>query len=145
VGSEKITKPSIGFGHSASHAKDKLKEELKVFFKPEFLNRLNEIIMFDNFNIGDLIKITKLETHKLQEKLIYKNIKISLTPSLNKYISEEAEKEKMGARPIQRLIQKNIENKLSTLLLNKDLTENQSISFSFIKGEVVYKIKEEEV
>jgi ATP-dependent Clp protease ATP-binding subunit ClpA len=64
---------------------------------------------------------------------------------LNKYISEEAEKEKMGARPIQRLIQKNIENKLSTLLLNKDLTENQSISFSFIKGEVVYKIKEEEV
>ena len=145
VGSEKITKPSIGFGHSASHAKDKLKEELKVFFKPEFLNRLNEIVMFDNFNIGDLIKITKLEIHKLQEKLIYKNIKISLTPSLNKYISEEAEKEKMGARPIQRLIQKNIENKLSTLLLNKELTENQSISFSFIKGEVVYKIKEEEV
>ena len=144
VGSEKITKPSIGFGHSPSHAKDKLKEELKVFFKPEFLNRLNEIIMFDNFSIEDLIKITKLEVNKIQEKLKNKNIKISTTPSLNKYISEQAEKEKMGARPIQRLIQKNIENQLSNLLLNKDLTENHSIKFSLIKGEVVYKIKEEE-
>jgi ATP-dependent Clp protease ATP-binding subunit ClpC len=143
VGSEKIIKPSIGFGNSTDHAKDKLKEELKVFFKPEFLNRLNEIIMFDNFSIKELMQITKLEMNKIQEKLKIKNINISLTPSLNKHISEQAEKEKMGARPIQRLIQKNIENKLSTLLLSKELTENQSIKFFINKGEITYKIKEE--
>lgn len=142
VGSEKISKPSIGFSKSASHARDKLKEELKVFFKPEFLNRLNEIIMFEDFGLESLVDITKLEISKISNRLKDKKITISSTPSFNKYIANLAEKEKMGARPIQRLIQKNIENELSTLLLNKTLIKNQDIKFSLIKGEVSYKIKE---
>ena len=142
VGGEKIAKPSIGFGQSSSCAQDKLKEELKVFFKPEFLNRLNEIIMFDNFQIEDLVTITKLEISKLKSKLVDRNIKLSTTPSFNKYIAEQAVKEKMGARPIQRLIQKTIENELSILILDQSLTENQEIKFSIKKEEVIYSIKE---
>lgn len=142
VGGEKISKPSIGFSNSSSGSQDKLKEELKVFFKPEFLNRLNEIIMFDNFKLEDLVKITKLEISKLKNKLSGRNIKLSTTPSFNKYIAQKAEKEKMGARPIQRLIQKNLENKLSVLLLDQSLIENQEIIFSFQKEEVAYSIKE---
>ena len=51
----------------------------------------------------------------------------------------------MGARPVKRLIQKHIENKLSKLILGKELKDNQSIKFSFAKNEIIYKITEEEV
>lgn len=142
VGSEKIIKQSIGFASSPSHEEEKLKEELKVFFRPEFLNRLNQIILFKDFEEGDMLKITKLEISKIQNKLKHKNIKISSTASLNKFISKEASKEKLGARPIQRLIERHIENALSTLILEKTLTENQIVKFSLSKGEVIFSIKE---
>ena len=146
IGSEKAAKPNIGFGQSDSEqvAKDKLFQELKTFFRPEFLNRLNEIILFNDFDVEQLTKIVKLEASKVADKLIDKNIKMSITPKVATYIAEQAVKEKMGARPIKRIIQKLIENQLSTLLLSKELPENSSIKFSLIKGELKYKITEEE-
>jgi ATP-dependent Clp protease ATP-binding subunit ClpC len=147
IGSEKAAKPNIGFGQSDSEsvAKDKLFQELKTFFRPEFLNRLNEVILFNDFDVKELAKIVKLEASKVSDKLIHKNIKMSITPSVSTYIAEQAAKEKMGARPIRRIIQKLIENQLSTLLLSKQLPENSTIKFSLIKGELEYKITEEEV
>jgi ATP-dependent Clp protease ATP-binding subunit ClpB len=70
---------------------------------------------------------------------------MSITPKVAAHIAELAAKEKMGARPIKRIIQKLIENQLSTLLLSKQLPENSTIKFSLIKGELKYKITEEEV
>jgi len=147
IGSEKAAKPNIGFGQSDTEqvAKDKLFTELKTFFRPEFLNRLNEVILFNNFDVKGLTKIVKLEVSKVSDKLANKNIKMSITPKAATYIAEQAAKEKMGARPIQRIIQKLIENQLSTLLLSKELPENSTIKFSLIKGELEYKITEEEV
>jgi ATP-dependent Clp protease ATP-binding subunit ClpC len=147
IGSEKAAKPNIGFGQSDSEqvAKDKLFQELKTFFRPEFLNRLNEIILFSDFDLEQLTKIVKLEASHVANKLVDKNIKMSITPKVATHIAELAAKEKMGARPIKRIIQKLIENQLSTLLLSKELPENSTIKFSLIKGELKYKITEEEV
>lgn len=147
IGSEKISKPSIGFGSpiGETEAMDKLKNELKTFFRPEFLNRLNEIILFKNFEAKDISKIVKLEAEKLSDKLRDRNIKISITPKVSSFIAESAALEKMGARPVKRLIQKHIENKLSKLILSKELKDNQNIKFSFTKNEIIYKITEEEV
>jgi len=146
IGSEKISKPSIGFGSpiGETEAMNKLKDELKTFFRPEFLNRLNEIILFKNFEAKDISKIVKLESDKLSYKLKDKNIKISITPKVSSFIAENAALEKMGARPVKRLIQKYIENKLSKLILSKELRDNQNIKFSFIKNEIIYKITEAE-
>lgn len=147
IGSEKAAKPNIGFSQSDTEqvAKDKLFTELKTFFRPEFLNRLNEVILFNDFDAQGLTKIVKLEVSKVSDKLANKNIKMSITPKAATYIAEQAAKEKMGARPIQRIIQKLIETQLSTLLLSKELPENSAIKFSLIKGELKYKITEEEV
>ncbi len=144
IGSEKVAKPYIGFGEKSSPTKDmeKLKEELKTFFRPEFLNRLNEIILFKNFSTKDIQDITKIEINHLSSKLSCKKIKLSITPKVCKLIAEKAEEEKMGARPIKRLIQKNIENKLSKLILSKELKENQEIKFSVLKDSIVYNITE---
>ena len=146
IGSEKAAKPNIGFAQADSNsiAQEKLKTELKSFFSPEFLNRLNEIVLFNDFGIKELLKITNLEIKNVANKLVDKNIKLSATPKVSLYIAEKAIVEKMGARPIKRIIQKLIENKLSTLILDKSLASNSSIKFSIIKGELEYKITEEE-
>ena len=67
------------------------------------------------------------------------------TPSVCRLLAQKAIDEKMGARPIKRLIQKNIENELSRLILDKSLHENTSIKFSVSKDELKYTITEEEV
>lgn len=146
IGGEKAAKPNIGFGGAESTdniAKDKLKTELKAFFKPEFLNRLNEIVLFNDFELDELIKISKLEMDNLGKKLQEKNIELSFTRGVLKYISEKAIQEKMGARPIKRIIQKLIENELSRLILSKTLPDGGSIKFSLRKNELDYKITEE--
>lgn len=147
IGSEKAAKPNIGFSQedTVTVARDKLKSELKVFFRPEFLNRLNEIVMFNDFDVEQLTKIVKLEISKVADKLTEKNIKMSATPKVYRCIAEQAVKEKMGARPIKRIIQKLIENKLSKLLLSKELCDGSSIKLSIVKGELEYNITEEEV
>lgn len=134
----------IGFNQleSGDQIKQKLIAELKVFFKPEFLNRLNEIILFQDFNIDQLKKIVKLEINNVSEKLKDRKISIRATPSFVNYIATEAVKQKMGARPVKRLMQKNLENELSKLLLSKELDDNQQIKFSYLKEKVSFKIKE---
>ena len=96
IGSEQVAKPSIGFGGSSSptEAMDKLKIELKKFFRPEFLNRLNEIILFKDFEEEDLVKITKLEITELANKLYNKKIKLSVTPKACRFLANLAAEEK---------------------------------------------------
>jgi ATP-dependent Clp protease ATP-binding subunit ClpA len=73
-----------------------------------------------------------------------KGISFSATPSLVKHISEQAIKEKMGARPIKRILQKSIENELSRLILSKTLQDGSLIKFKYLRGNIEYDIKEEE-
>ena len=100
--------------------------------------------MFNSFGIEELSKITKLELEKVAAKLEDKGISMSATPSVYRLLAQKAVDEKMGARPIKRLIQKNIENELSRLILDKSLHENTSIKFSVSNNELKYTIKEEE-
>ena len=145
IGSEKASKPNIGFGQSSvgSMEIDKLKAELKGVFRPEFLNRLNEIILFKDFDLPQLIQICKLEFNKVCDKLKDREISLSATPKVFEHISTKAHEEKMGARPIKRIIQKLIENQLSKLILGKELKENSEIKFSISKNNIKYEIKEE--
>ena len=146
IGSEKAAKPFIGFQElkdSPSLDKDKLKSELKTFFKPEFLNRLTEIIVFEEFDKSSIDKISKLELNAIVQKLNHKNIEMSFTPGVIKYISELAIKEKMGARPIKRIIQKNIENILSNLILDESIVSGSKIKFRALRGALKYDIREE--
>jgi ATP-dependent Clp protease ATP-binding subunit ClpC len=148
IGSEKAAKPFIGFQDNAKTSgldKDKLKSELKTFFKPEFLNRLTEIIVFEEFEQSSIEKIAKLELNMVAEKLSIKNIEMEYTPSVYKYIASLAIKEKMGARPIKRIIQKNIENVLSSLILDESIIAGSLIKFKVSRDALKYDITEVKV
>jgi len=146
VGSEKLDKASVGFStDTSSSSLDKIKSELKTYFKPEFLNRLNEVIVFEDFDIAQLGQIARLDLQDLDNKLFHKNISISVTPKAIRHIAEVAHAEKMGARPIKRLIQKFIENDLSKMLLSNKLPQGSVVKFSLCKGKIINNATEEEV
>jgi ATP-dependent Clp protease ATP-binding subunit ClpC len=141
--------PSMGFnrasGDEKKEIKEKVVEEAKKLLRPEFVNRVNEVIIFHKFKEEDYKKIITLELRDLRQKLKKKGVKLKMTASIMKHLSRIAQEENLGARPIKRAIQVNIENKLSELLVSKELDMDKSISFSCKNGEVKYSIKEEQV
>jgi ATP-dependent Clp protease ATP-binding subunit ClpC len=145
VGTELLDKASLGFsqGQESKMSKNKLKEELKKTFKPEFLNRLSDIILFQHFDEGSMRKIVRLEINKIKEKLKGRSISMKATPAFIKIISELAISEKSGARPVNRLLQKNMENTLSELLLGGELKDGDEVTFYARSGKIQSKVKEE--
>ncbi len=143
IGAEQLETNHIGFApNSDSHKEDLVTKELKKTFKPEFINRLSQIILFNDFNKEDLKKIIKIEVSKIGDKLFDKNIKVKATPSLVNYIQSLCIEEKLGARPIKRLIEKNIENPLSELILSKKVISNQIVTFGYARKKVTISIRE---
>ena len=150
IGSDFFDKStSMGFNTSQKDEKEEIREKVlaqaKVLLRPEFVNRMTEVVLFHKFNDENFRKIIHLEMKALKDKLKKKGVKLKLTASIVKHLAEESKKEDLGARPIKRAIQTIIENKLSELLLSKELEMDRSITFSFKKGEVCYSIKEEQV
>ena len=144
VGGEKLSKQAIGFSQQEENRSQNIvKDELKSFFRPEFINRLTDIVVFEEFKKDELKKIVKLEIGKIEDKLSNKNISIKTTAYFVQMIIDLSSEEKMGARPLKRLIETHVENKLAELILSKKLTHDQTISFGFSGGSVKYSIKEE--
>ena len=130
-----------GFVHNASNNKKSiLEKELKKKFAPEFLNRIDKIIYFNNLTEDNLKNIVKLEINKFNSRL--NNIKYNITYSNDviNYLHKEAIKKKeFGARPIIRLIQDNLEDKITDLMLSHDYKPHYTFSASCVGNQVVVR------
>ena len=139
--SEKL--PSLGFNFSESSQKEqyenKVNEEARKFFKPEFLNRVNEIIVFNSFSDEDYKQILNLEFDKINNRAQKKGITIKYDASFESFILEELRKENYGARLIKRLLQKHIENQLSLDIVKKKIKTKDCIEFYIKEQNVFYK------
>ncbi|MFM2124781.1 MAG: hypothetical protein RL328_1232, partial [Acidobacteriota bacterium] len=117
-------KSPIGFSTGATPAKveDQVMGEVKKAFNPEFLNRLDEVILFTSLEEDDLLKITYLLTDQINKNLAAKEIKIRLNESAAKYIVQKTCTDRSyGARPLRRALQKYIEDPLSEALIQGSL------------------------
>jgi len=143
IGAKKASEFSGGVGFTTNEAANKksiIEKELKKKFTPEFLNRINKIVYFNNLTDNNLRDIVILELNKLNNKLNNINYNIIYSDNVVDYIHVRAVKEKeFGARPIIRLIQNNIEDKLTDLLLENDYDKNYTFSASCENDEVVIK------
>ena len=117
---------SIGFGKSTID-KDKVETALKQIFRPEFLNRVDEIISFDSLTKEQLLQIVDLLLAHTQEALDNKNIKLDVTEEAKKYILEKGTDLKYGARPLRRAIQRYIEDEISEMILKGELKQYQTV------------------
>ncbi len=123
LGTEYVKKSgSLGFlqqktDNEEREAHDKIEKALKGTFRPEFLNRVDEIIMFSPLSLEDMERIVDLQLKEVQERLTEYNINVELTEAARKWLANEGYDPAFGARPLRRAIQKHVESPLSVELL----------------------------
>lgn len=109
---------TMGFGADDSDKKSEVIREASKIFKPEFLNRLDDIIVFNSFGENEISKIVINELEELKSKLSKSNLSIKYSKSAVTLITEEVMKKKDGARPVKKFIRYNIENNAAPLIIN---------------------------
>lgn len=122
------------------YKRDTLKKELKKFFTPEFLNRIDEVIIFNSLGKDEVKKIVKLELDKLSNRLNGLNYNITFDETILELISEVGFDETYGARPIKRAIQDKIEDFVSEEIIKGNVMENTP--YSLVSVEKVVKFKD---
>ncbi|NPB05631.1 MAG: AAA domain-containing protein, partial [Aquificae bacterium] len=126
-------------------AKEKVLEELKMRFRPEFLNRIDEIITFKPLTMKELLQIVDLLIKRVNERLAEKNMRIELTEEAKKELARRGYDPAFGARPLRRTIQKYIETPLADYILEGKFKEGDTIVVDYDKEkkEFVFMTKEE--
>ena len=131
---------SIGFGNSMMN-KNKIMDSLKDVFRPEFLNRVDEIVTFDPLTNEQLLQIVDLMLNDTVKALSDKDIKMNMTESAKNYILEKGTDIKFGARPLRRAIQRYVEDELSEMILRQQLLDGQTVNIDFADGNLKFEVK----
>lgn len=132
---------SIGFGSSTELKKNKILESMKEVFRPEFLNRIDEIICFNALTENELNQIITLMINDTQKILNDRNIKINISESGKKYLIEKGTDIKYGARPLRRAVQRYLEDELSDMILKKELLDGQTVDIDCKNDKLTFKVK----
>lgn len=152
VGAKNIVSPkNLGFLYDKSEEKqyssmkNKVMDEVKRLFKPEMLNRIDEIIVFHELSKKDLAEITDLLLNQLSDR-VEKQMKIKLifTKKVNDFILNKGFDKAYGARQLKRTIQSELENKLADTMLDNNISENDTINVDVVKEEVVFSINKKQ-
>lgn len=136
---------SIGFVTKEDSKKDyeKTKEEvmseLKKIFRPEFLNRLDEIIVFKKLSEESVEKISKLMLNEFKARVEAKKMKLEITDNVIKYISKVGFDDVYGARPLRRAIQSKIEDKFAEAILDGDIKDGDKVKIDVEDDKVIVK------
>ena len=128
---------SIGFGN-ATVDKAKIEERLKDVFRPEFLNRVDEIVTFNSLTKEQLIQIVDLMLKDTNSALANKDIKLNISNEAKEYILEKGTNLKYGARPLRRAIQRYIEDEISERILKGEISNGQEIKIDKINDSLVF-------
>ena len=127
---------SIGFGKQ-SVDKSKIEDSLKDVFRPEFLNRIDEIIVFNSLNKEELLKIVDLMLKDTVKALKQKDISLEITNNAKQFILDKGTNIKFGARPLRRAIQRHIEDEISEKILRSEIVDGQTIKID-LKDDKLY-------
>ena len=143
VGASEIQRTkALGFSGSPDRYDDmcdRYMEALKEKFRPEFLNRIDDILVFRNLTKEETAKIAGLLLGSLRKRLAVMGVKLYVTDLAMDLIIEKGYDEQYGARPLKRVIQRNIEDRLSEEILKGNLVENSSITVDEIDGEFSFR------
>jgi ATP-dependent Clp protease ATP-binding subunit ClpC len=151
AGAQSIIEPkTLGFAsvedakHNYDRMKDSVMEEVRRIFKPEFLNRIDETIVFHALTKEDMKKIVTLMTKNLVERCKKQmGIELRITGNVKGYIVDTAYEPKYGARPLRRMIQNKIEDGLAEEILSGSIKQGDSVEAAMHKKEIVFTVKKE--
>lgn len=148
IGSQYIDRmQKIGFAMESTEkenyedAKKKVMESLKEYFRPEFLNRLDDIILFDILSSENIRKIVDIQVAQVVERLNAKEISLVLSGETLDYLSREGYNPQYGARPLKRLIQNKILNPVANMIISQGIVKGGTINVDVKNNELVFDIK----
>ena len=145
VGADTIKKQStLGFSpitdeNSYEKMKEKILDEAKRLFRPEFLNRLDDIIVFKSLTKPDLIQILQLEVNKVAERLKHRNIQLILDEKAKDFLVEKGYDPAYGARPMRRAVERYLEDPLAEEILKGSFVDNEPIIVTVENDKITFK------
>ena len=111
-------------------AREAVMTEVRSHFKPEFLNRIDDIVIFKALQLEEIVKIVKLQIDNLNRRLEPQNIKVELTKKAYEYLADKAYDPLYGARPLKRVINNKIENPLAKAIISGQIREGGTMKFT---------------
>jgi len=144
LGTKDISGTPIGFTSSTDTAtgydrmRGKVIEELKKHFKPEFLNRVDETIVFPQLSPEELLQIVDLFIKRLSDRLLDRDMTADLTVAAKEHLIKVGFDPSLGARPLRRAIQHEVEDRLSERILQGELNAGDHVHVDFVDGEFVF-------
>jgi ATP-dependent Clp protease ATP-binding subunit ClpB len=136
---DRAKKPDAYWVSSNAEIKEKIAEDLKTFFRPEFLNRVDEILIFNPLMKDILKQIVEIQVSRMKRFIQEKNIDIKLTERSKDYFADIGFDPVYGARPLKRALQKEILNPLALKILDKTFKEGDTVTVDFKKDKVTFK------
>ena len=148
LGSDFIRKGGLGFTESGSSVdyegvKVRMMDEVKRLFKPEFLNRIDEIVVFRQFDRPEMVRILELEVRKVKARLESKGIHLVLAPEAEEFLLEKGFDQALGARPLRRAVQRYLEDPLAEEILRGDLRDAGQVNVIKGDGGLVFQVAAE--
>ncbi|MBI4086542.1 AAA family ATPase [Candidatus Kaiserbacteria bacterium] len=148
IGAEHIDRMSqFGFSKTRdeetqyAHAKDKVMESLKQYFRPEFLNRLDEVIVFDILSKETIRKIVGMQVEMVRERLRVKEIELTVSDEVLEYLAAQGYDPKFGARPLKRLIQSKILTPVASMMVGEGMLQGGAVSVGMKNGQFTFDVK----
>ena len=147
VGADFIRKAKMGFTsapeqHDYDSMRDKILDETKRVFKPEFLNRLDDIIVFHALEKPDLLRIVDLEVAKVKARLKMKEIDIMLDTTAHEFVIEKGYDPQYGARPMRRAVERYLEDPLAEELLRGNVKAGDRVEVTAAEGKLAFRVAE---
>ena len=134
-----IMTSNVGSEYILNGESDKVTSELTKYFRPEFLNRLDEIIVFNKLSKDNLSEILDNIVKQIERRLVDINVKIVLTDDARRYFIDNGYDEAFGARPLKRLVSNKLETLLATKLINNEIKSNSTVAVDYKDNNLIIK------
>ena len=128
IGSSELIENMNQEGYIPEAVKEKVTGELKNYFRPEFLNRVDDIIVFSALTLDQIKKIIDLSFKSIEKRLADREMTLTMTDAAKELIAKESYDPQYGARPIKRYLQKHVENELASMIIRGDLVDGGSVT-----------------
>ncbi|MCE0498587.1 MAG: ATP-dependent chaperone ClpB [Methylacidiphilales bacterium] len=128
-------------GEIAEKTREAVLAEMRAHFRPEFLNRVDEIVLFKPLTLAEIERIVDLQLNLLRSRLAERHIELELSATAKELLARRGYDPVYGARPLKRLIQRELETKLSRALLKGEITDNSRVEVVAKKGELEFETK----
>ena len=139
IGSSELIENMNQEGYIPEEVKEKVTGELKNYFRPEFLNRVDDIIVFSALTLEQVKKIIDLAFKGIEKRLADRDMKLTMTDAAKELIAKESYDPQYGARPIKRYLQKHVENELASMIIRGDLIDGGSVTIDSDGEQLLFK------